>query len=71
MLDKPDRGFPLREFEERLERAQKLMSTNDLAGILLMSEPEVRYFSGFNTQFWQSPTRPWFLSFLLRKNQLQ
>ena len=61
MLDKPVRGFPLREFEERLERAQKLMSTNDLAGILLMSEPEVRYFSGFNTQFWQSPTRPWFL----------
>ena len=39
MLDKPVRGFPLREFEERLERAQKLMSTNDLAGILLMSEP--------------------------------
>jgi len=28
---------------------------------LLMSEPEVRYFSGFHTQFWQSPTRPWFL----------
>ncbi len=61
MLDNPFRGFPLVEFEERLQRAQKLMVTNDMAGILLMSEPEVRYFSGFNTQFWQSPTRPWFL----------
>ncbi|MGC1488801.1 MAG: hypothetical protein WA784_13545 [Albidovulum sp.] len=26
-----------------------------------MTEPEVRYFSGFQTLSWQSPTRPWFL----------
>lgn len=26
-----------------------------------MTEAEVRYFSGFHTLFWQSPTRPWFL----------
>jgi Xaa-Pro aminopeptidase len=37
------------------------MSAKGLSGILLMSEPDVRYFSGFLTQFWQSPTRPWFL----------
>ena len=37
------------------------MATKSLAGILLMSEAEVRYLSGFHTQFWQSPTRPWFL----------
>jgi Xaa-Pro aminopeptidase len=29
--------------------------------LLLTTEPEFRYFSGFLTQFWQSPTRPWFL----------
>ncbi|MBL6942122.1 MAG: aminopeptidase P family protein, partial [Rhodospirillales bacterium] len=29
--------------------------------LLLCSEPEVRYFTGFLTQFWQSPTRPWFV----------
>jgi Xaa-Pro aminopeptidase len=29
--------------------------------LLLTTEAEVRYFSGFLTQFWQSPTRPWFL----------
>jgi Xaa-Pro aminopeptidase len=61
MLDSPVRGFPVGEFEARLERLHKLMSAKGLAGILLMSEPEVRYFSGFLTQFWQSPTRPWFL----------
>ena len=61
MMDSPVRGFPVSEFEVRLKRAQKLMTVEDLAGILLMTEPEVRYFSGFHTQFWQSPTRPWFL----------
>ncbi len=61
MLDNPVRGFLIGEFETRLERLHKLMSTKGLAGILLMSEPEVRYFTGFLTQFWQSPTRPWFL----------
>ena len=37
------------------------MAEAGLAGLLLMTEPEVRYFSGFHTLFWQSPTRPWFV----------
>jgi Xaa-Pro aminopeptidase len=57
----PARGFGLAEFEARTARAQALMAEQDLAGMLLLSEPEVRYFSGFQTLFWQSPTRPWFL----------
>ncbi len=61
MDDVPERGFPVCEFETRLQRAQSLMATKGLDGILLMSEAEVRYFTGFLTQFWQSPTRPWFL----------
>ena len=61
MLDSPVRGFPVGEFEDRLKRLHIMMSAKGLSGILLMSEPEVRYFSGFLTQFWQSPTRPWFL----------
>jgi len=61
MANIPRRGFPVAEFEARLSRAQSLMSAQDLDGILLMTEPEVRYFSGFHTLFWQSPTRPWFL----------
>jgi Xaa-Pro dipeptidase len=34
---------------------------NRMDAVLLTTEPEVRYFTGFFTQFWQSPTRPWFV----------
>lgn len=57
----PKRGFPVAEFETRTRKAQALMTESGLLGILLMTEPEVRYFSGFQTLFWQSPTRSWFL----------
>lgn len=59
--DSPTRGFSQQEFANRTASAQALMAKEELAGLLLMSEPDVRYFSGFHTQFWQSPTRPWFL----------
>ena len=58
---RPPRGFPAGEYEARLERAQRLMQKAGLGALLLTTEPEVRYFSGFLTQFWRSPTRPWFL----------
>lgn len=57
----PDRGFPESEFRARTANAQAAMADAGLAGLLLTTEPEVRYFSGFQTLFWQSPTRPWFL----------
>ncbi|MEP3276655.1 MAG: Xaa-Pro peptidase family protein [Stappiaceae bacterium] len=60
-MEAPVRGFPEAEFLARTERAQAEMAETGLAGLLLMTEPEVRYFSGFHTLFWQSPTRPWFL----------
>ncbi|SHJ09978.1 Xaa-Pro aminopeptidase [Shimia gijangensis] len=61
MADIPERGFPEAEFATRTAKAQAKMAEDGLSGLLLMSEPEVRYFSGFQTLFWQSPTRPWFL----------
>ncbi len=61
MITTPDRGFPEAEFAERTSKAQSAMAKAGLAGLLLTTEPEVRYFSGFHTLFWQSPTRPWFL----------
>lgn len=57
----PDRGFTTDEFARRTARAQEKMAAAGMAGLLLTTEPEVRYFSGFHTLFWQSPTRPWFL----------
>lgn len=55
------RGFIQAEFEARTLHAQRLMAAQGLTALLVCSEPEVRYFSGFLTPFWQSPTRPWFL----------
>ena len=57
----PERGFPQIEFEQRLEKAQRFMSEKALDVVFFCTEAEVRYFTGFLTQFWQSPTRPWFL----------
>lgn len=37
------------------------MAERGLGAILVNTEPEVRYFTGFHTPFWQSPTRPWFV----------
>jgi Xaa-Pro aminopeptidase len=37
------------------------MGSAGIDAMLLTTEPEVRYFSGFQSQFWESPTRPWFL----------
>ena len=55
------RGFAQTEFEARLRRAQAEMDRAGLAALLLTTEPEVRYFTGYLTRFWESPTRPWFL----------
>ena len=59
--DAPPRGFPQAEFEARTARAQRLMAAREIDALLLTTEPELRYFSGFRSQFWESPTRPWFL----------
>jgi len=57
----PERGFDIVEFAARTDRAQALMAADGVAGLLLTSEPDIRYFTGFHTLFWQSPTRPWFV----------
>ena len=54
-------GFPKTEFQARVRVAQKHMAKAELGAILLTTEPEFRYFSGFLTRFWESPSRPWFL----------
>ncbi len=60
-MTEPTRGFDTAEFKQRLARVQTGMQAQQLDVLLLSCEPDVRYFSGFLTQFWQSPTRPWFL----------
>ena len=55
------RGFNIHQFEKRTLDAQRLMQHNGLDALLLTTETNVRYFTGFLTRFWESPTRPWYL----------
>ncbi|MDW3225362.1 MAG: Xaa-Pro peptidase family protein [Paracoccaceae bacterium] len=55
------RGFPNEEYQHRVKAAQRQMAQADLDALLLTTEPEMRYFTGFLTRFWESPTRPWFV----------
>lgn len=61
MIAKPPRGFTDSEYQKRSENAQRLMSEQGIDAILLTTEPDIRYFTGFFTRFWESPTRPWFV----------
>ncbi|MEL7542139.1 MAG: Xaa-Pro peptidase family protein [Pseudomonadota bacterium] len=55
------RGFPKAEYEDRLERAHAAMTRDDLDALVVTTPQNVRYFTGFASTFWESPTRPWFV----------
>ena len=55
------RGFNIAQFKNRTLKAQELMQKHELDALLLTTETNVRYFTGFLTRFWESPTRPWYL----------
>ena len=55
------RGFATAEFQSRVARAQARMQKACLGALLLTSEPDVRYFTGYLTRFWESPCRAWYL----------
>ncbi len=50
------------EYRGRVARAQARMAEEGLGALLLTTEADLRYFSGFLTRFWESPTRPWYLA---------
>tara|TARA_B100001123_G_scaffold448851_1_gene611697 strand:- start:672 stop:1826 length:1155 start_codon:yes stop_codon:yes gene_type:complete len=55
------RGFENKEFKERIAKVRKLMEAKNLDFLLITSPSNFRYFSGLDSYFWESPTRPWFL----------
>lgn len=57
----PPRGFPDTEYAARTHSAQARMAPLGLDAVLLTTQADVQYFTGFQTLFWQSPTRPWFV----------
>ncbi len=60
-MTNPEFGFSDKEFETRTARMQKMMREKKLDAVFLTTEPNIRYYTGYYTQFWESPTRPWFL----------
>ena len=52
--------FALTEFTTRIERARRLMSNANLGALLITTEANFRYFTGFRNQHWVMPTRPMF-----------
>ncbi len=61
MLIAPKRGFLEAEYENRLAKIQKLMFDERMDAILLTTQVDIEYYTGFKTQFFESPTRPWFI----------
>ena len=64
------RGFSTAEYEERLRKARLLMQEKNLDMLLVTSPHNFRYFTGFDSYFWESPTRPWFLLLSLNQDPL-
>lgn len=61
LLSLPVRGFPDAEFGLRAASIQSHMREQGVDVLWLSTEADIRYLTGFLTQFWQSPTRPWYL----------
>jgi len=60
-IKKPQHGFNISEFHMRLNQTHQMMSEKKLDALLITSPHNFRYFTGFDSYFWESPTRPWFL----------
>jgi Xaa-Pro aminopeptidase len=59
--DQAARGFDAAEYRGRIAALQVRMAREKIAALLLTTEPDILYVTGFLTRFWQSPTRPWFV----------
>ncbi|MBO6896298.1 MAG: aminopeptidase P family protein [Shimia sp.] len=57
----PDRGFPPAEFRSQITRLQTAMVQAGETALLLTSQADIFYTTGFLTRFWESPARPWFV----------
>ena len=58
--------FPKKEYLRRLDNIHKKLENENIDAIVITSPSNFRYFSGLDSNFWESPTRPWFL--IISKN---
>jgi len=55
------RGFAVAEYRRRATALQQGLAAAGLDALLLTTEADIGYVTGFLTRFWESPTRPWFV----------
>lgn len=55
------RGFEPGEFAARTQKLQTAMAIEGLDAILVTTEADLRYITGFLTRFWESPSRAWYV----------
>ena len=55
------RGFQASEFADRTLKLQTAMAAEGLDAVLLTTEADLRYITGFLTRFWESPSRAWYV----------
>ena len=59
-------SFPKEEYLKRLDDIHKKLENENIDAIVITSPANFRYVSGLDSNFWESPTRPWFL--IISKN---
>ena len=62
--------FPKEEFTNRISKIQENLDKENFEAIIITSPSNFRYFSGLDSNFWESPTRPWFLV-ISKKNPIK
>ena len=62
--------FPKEEFAKRISKIQENLDRENIEAIIITSPSNFRYFSGLDSNFWESPTRPWFLV-ISKKNPIK
>ena len=62
--------FPKEEFANRISKIQENLEKESLQAVIITSPSNFRYFSGLDSNFWESPTRPWFLV-ISQKNSIK
>ncbi len=53
--------FPKEEFISRIEKIQIYIEKKNIDAVIITSPSNFRYFTGLDSNFWESPTRPWYV----------
>ena len=62
--------FPKEEFIYRIEKIQIHIEKENIDAVIITSPSNFRYFTGLDSNFWESPTRPWYL-IISKKNPIK